>query len=120
MTSNFLSEVNGITVYFYMGVVGMILSGAGLVAFETPRFPSDGESWALVLIISLSLAVAVISLICASQNLDPPAVAITLQLAIVMLVILQKTIMKNIQPGCGNIAEIIGIVVLKKCLTQMV
>ena len=108
--SKLVTEVNTFTFAFWNGLVGTAVSLIFMGILETPVMPASPIC--ILLLLGHALGSSQISVILpwCLQYLSPTVCALVNSLQMVVLLTLQYTALKDIQPGHGNWVEILGAV----------
>ena len=109
--SNVVSEVSSFTFAFWNGLVGTTVSLILMGILETPVMPTS--PMCVLLLLGHAIGTSQISVVTpwCLQYLSPTVCGLIYSLQLVLLLLMQYTVLKDIQPGNGNWVEILGAVV---------
>ena len=108
--SNIVTEVSSFTFAFWNGLVGTCVSLILMGFLETPVMPTS--PLCIILLLGHAVGTSQIGIILpwCLQYLSPSICAMVNSFSLVVLLMLQYTALKDIQPGHGNWVEILGAV----------
>ena len=106
-----VKDIHPLNYAFWAALIGAILSAVIMLIFEEPVFPHS--SFCIGMLITHCLGTTTVS-ICRAWSLQyirPTVCSLVFASRIVIMVILQYTIMRDIKPGLQNWVEILGAVI---------
>jgi drug/metabolite transporter (DMT)-like permease len=114
LVSNLTKTVSSITISFYVGIFGSILSLIPMAIFERPTFP---EGLCILFLMVHAFGTAQISLvvIIILKYISPTMWTLLNSLSLAITMIYQYTWLKPLHPGLGNWVEIMGAAVCFMC-----
>ena len=115
--SSIVKEVSTFTFSFWIGLAGTCVSTILMGILETPVMPTNPKC--ILLLLGHAIGTSQISVVLpwCLQYLSPTVCGLVNSLQMVVLLILQYTVLKEVQPGHDNWVEIIGAVV---CLVAVI
>ncbi len=106
-----LKDISIITLGFWIGLLGTVLSGILMAIFETPVLPTEPFCIFLLLLQAITACQHSLLFQWVMRHLSPSVVVLLLTNEIVLLLVFQYTILRDIQPSHENVIEIVGLVV---------
>lgn len=107
-----LQDMNVYVIIFWMCLTGTLLSGAVMLSVETPTFPTSPICILLLLGHSACAAAASILAVTAVSLISPVTYSLLNSLQLVLFLVAQYTVLKNVNLGYGNWAEVVGAILV--------
>ena len=104
----FVKDVSPLILVFWLGIAGTLVSLIMILAIEEPILQQSPLCLGLLLGHAVGTTQKAFVFFYALQYLSPSVVAMVNSSELVILLVLQYTIMKEINPGNGNWVEIVG------------
>lgn len=114
-----LNDVSIITIFFWLGALGTVLSGVVMFILEIPIFPRSTTCIMLLLGHSLGSSAGICIQTASLFLISPFTFTILFSLELVVLLVMQYTVLSEINPGHRNMLEVVGVIlVLFACISE--
>lgn len=107
-----LNDIHYTLLSLFISVLGIIVSGVGMAIFETVTWPTTVICAFLLLGHCLAASLANMCAQFAMQSIPPVVVSIFCSMNVVVIFAAQYTVMKHINPGKRNLAELLGAILV--------